>query len=409
MRFNPFNKKNDIKKIAVEMALDRISDGYLIINEEGRVVSFNRAFAGTFGAAFGIEVNTDIYSRGSQDGPDASMGIYTLLASVDSCRESGTTISYEQSLTLDTDENVVIKYYMVDVSMLRLGGGKIGFVVFFKDISSLKESMRNLNSSQKRLVENERLAFLGQMLGGISHNLKTPIMSISGTITAVGKLIDECMISIDDPDVTKDDYLEIYSEIRQWMSRAQEACAYMSDIITTVKEQATNLNTTNDAEFTMDEVIKRVSLLLRHEFLSYNCTLKITSLVDAPMAIMGDINSMVQVVNNLVINSIDAVKNVGGEIEIELSKDENNYLIKVKDHGPGIEDEVKKHLFKKMITSKGAMGSGLGIYMSNSFVRARFDGQIWFEDNPGGGAVFIISLPIKNAVSTDETIISEQI
>jgi len=394
--------KFDIKTVAVQTALDRISDGYLVVSDDGVVISFNQAFSGTFGAAFGLSMNTKIHDCISSEALGDNVGIYTLISSIKSCAESDTTISYEQSLTTDIDGVVTTKYYMVDVSGLKISDKNIGFVIFFKDITGLKESMRNLNNSQKRLVENERLAFLGQMLGGISHNLKTPIMSISGSITAVNKLIDESTLSIDDPDVTKEDYLEIYSEIRQWIARTQEACSYMSDIISAVKGQAANLNANSDMEFTMDEVIKRVSLLLRHELLSYNCTLNVINLCEDAVKIRGDINSMVQVINNLVSNSIDAVKTTGGEIEIELERDENNFFIKVKDRGPGVSEEVKKHLFKKMITSKGALGSGLGIFMSNSFIKARFDGSIWFEDNPGGGAIFGITLPLKNIESGKE-------
>jgi signal transduction histidine kinase len=46
-----------------------------------------------------------------------------------------------------------------------------------------------------------------------------------------------------------------------------------------------------------------------------------------------------------------------------------------------------------MVTSKGALGTGLGIYMSNSFIKAQFGGKMWCEDNPGGGAVFGILIP----------------
>lgn len=386
----------DIKPIAVETVLDRISDGYLVVSDEGIVVSHNRAFADTIGAAYGLSINTKIQDCVSRSDLNDNVGIHTLLSSMKSCEESETTISYEQSLTLCVDGAVNTVFYMVDVTVLKVGNKNVGFVIFFKDISKLKESIRNLDNSQKRLMENERLATLGQMMGGISHNLKTPIMSISGSLNAVDKLIDESISSIDDPEVGREDYLEIYSEMRQWMSRIQEACSYMSDIISAVKGQAANLNANSDEEFTMDDVIKRVTLLLRHELQSHNCSLKVNNLLGGNIKIRGDINSMVQVVDNLVGNSVDAMKETGGDIEIELDKDDKNFLIRIKDRGPGVPDEVKPQLFTKMVTTKGAMGSGLGIYMSNSFIKARFDGSICYEDNPDGGAIFVISIPINN-------------
>ena len=387
----------DIKPIAVETALNRISDGFLVLNNEGFIVSFNRVFKDTFGMVFGLSINTKIYDYVLNDELNNNIGIHTLVSSMNACKGSGTTISYEQSVTVTEDKKMTTKFYMVDVTSLISANKYVGYVIFFKDITNIKENMRELQNNQKRLMEREQLAFLGQMLGGISHNLKTPIMSISGSINAVSKLIEEGSMSLEDPEVTKEDYLEIYSDMKTWLSRMQDACSYMSEIITTVKGQATNLSANYDVEFTMDDVIKRVILLLRHELQINNCVLTINNVLKKTIKIHGDINSMVQVVNNLVGNAIDAMKEVGGgNIEIELDKNDKNFFIKVKDTGPGVSEDVRKLLFKQMVTSKGAMGSGLGIFISNSFIKARFDGNIWFEDNPGGGAVFGISLPIGN-------------
>ncbi len=386
----------DIRPIAVDTILDRISDGYLVLSNEMIIVSHNRAFANSFGSAYNLGINSNLRECVFDGDMNDNVGMHTLLSSLDICTTAESTLSYEQSLTAPVEGSAVTRHYMVDITGLKINGINQGFVVFFKDITKLKESMRNLHNSQQRLMQRERLAFLGQMLGGISHNLKTPIMSISGSVDSVDKLTQECISSLGDPDVSTEDFMEIYGEIRVWLSRIQEACSYMSDIITAVKGQATNFNANRDMEFIMDDVIKRVSLLLRHEFLANNCTLKVANLVQEVVYIRGDINSMVQVLNNLVGNAVDAMKGNGGEIEIELNKDEKNYFIKVKDRGRGMPENVKRNLFSQMVTTKGAMGSGLGIFMSNSFIKARFDGTMWFEDNPGGGTIFGISLPLNN-------------
>ena len=83
-------------------------------------------------------------------------------------------------------------------------------------------------------MEQERFAFLGQMIGGLAHNLKTPIMSISGCVVAAQALIDECEDSLDDPQVTQEDFREIYGEIREWFQKVKDSTSYMSDIITAI-------------------------------------------------------------------------------------------------------------------------------------------------------------------------------
>lgn len=69
----------------------------------------------------------------------------------------------------------------------------------FKDITQHKEDMQTIKNNQEILMERERLAGLGQLIGGIAHNLKTPIMSIAGAVQGLENLIHEYEESIDDP------------------------------------------------------------------------------------------------------------------------------------------------------------------------------------------------------------------
>ncbi|HPE94903.1 MAG TPA: histidine kinase N-terminal 7TM domain-containing protein [Bacillota bacterium] len=398
----------DIKPMAVQTVLNKLSDGYLVLSDDSIAVSFNKAFAETFGKEYKIKENVKLSDLRTKDVGGTNMGLHTLLNSIESCRQSQSTISYEQAIVILVSEKFIKKYYMVDVTPLLNGQLIIGFVVFFKDVTKLKESMQKLQQSQAQMMERDRLASLGQMVGGIAHNLKTPIMGISGSASSINVLIDESEASIGDNEVTPDDYREIYEEMRSWTKRIVEACAYMSDIITAVKGQATTMNSVSVADFAVDDLYKRVSILLRHELKQGNCTLVYRSTMDTDILIHGDLNSMVQVVNNLVTNAIDAMRNTqGGNIIIDVSVNETHLLIKVIDHGTGIPDNVKKLLFKQMVTNKGAVGTGLGIFMSYSSIKANFGGTMWFEDNPEGGTIFGISIPL-DTVSIGQSIYTSE-
>ena len=74
---------------------------------------------------------------------------------------------------------------------------------------------------------------------------------------------------------------------------------------------------------------------------------------------------------------------------------DDKIIIKVKDTGPGIPDEVKEKLFKEMITTKGKNGTGLGLFMSYSTIKAHFHGEIEIESELNVGTTFKIILPIK--------------
>lgn len=119
-------------------------------------------------------------------------------------------------------------------------------------------------------MERERLASLGQMIGGIAHNFKTPIMSISGGLEAISDLINEYDNSIGDSEVTREDHHEIASEISDWIGKIKPYCSYMSDIISAVKGQTTNLSNSTSLNFTVEELIKRIKILMSHELKKIN-------------------------------------------------------------------------------------------------------------------------------------------
>ena len=73
--------------------------------------------------------------------------------------------------------------------------------------------------------------------------------------------------------------------------------------------------------------------------------------------------------------------------------EKNDILIKVKDYGPGIPENIREKLFKEMITTKGKEGTGLGIFMSYSMIKAKFNGDMRFETS-NKGTEFIINIPI---------------
>ncbi len=393
----------DIKPLAMQRVLDRLSDCYLVISDTGLVVNFNWQFQEVFGKKYGIQENTFLQDSVQVEDADTKSTFYNLTASIETCRETMANISYEQAVFLHQNGELVKKYFMVEITPLMVEENKLGgFLAFFKDVTKVKESMQRLQDSQAKLMEQERLASLGQMVGGIAHNLKTPIMSVSGSMIAVENLVEECQQSLGDPEVTQEDYREIYQEIGEWVNKVREACSYMSEIITAVKGQAINMSRSETEAFAVSDAMKRVALLLRHELVGSGCKLQVENSISQDVILQGDINSMVQVVNNLVTNAVDAEKSKGGGvISILLEKTGEEFFIKVKDTGTGVPEDVKKKLFKQMITSKGAMGNGLGIYISNSVIKAKFNGRMWLEDNPEGGSIFGIAIPLQYVSFTE--------
>ena len=254
--------------------------------------------------------------------------------------------------------------------------------------------MQTLEKNQNTLLERERLASLGQMVGGIAHNLKTPIMSISGAADGLEDLINEYDKSIDDPEVTKDDHHAIAKDMNTWISKIRTYDSYMSDVITAVKGQAVNMNDDKPILFTIKELLNRVSILMKHELKNSLVNLNIKYEIDSSITLLGNINSLVQVINNLISNAIQAYNGKENQnIDLVVHKENNNIIISITDYGMGIPKEVQEKLFNQMITTKGKNGTGLGLFMSYSTIKGHFKGDMTFKSEVGKGTTFNIILP----------------
>ncbi len=282
-----------------------------------------------------------------------------------------------------------MRLFFIGLICVAVGFILIGF------ITKLYNTFLDKEYSERHAIalERERLASLGQLIGGIAHNFKTPIMSISGGLEAIMDLIKEYESSIGDSEVTIQDHHEIAAEMKDWVEKIRPYCSYMSDIISTVKGHTVNLNESSNASFTVEELLKRVNILMNHELKKYHCKMNVDLKVDINTVIPGEINNLIQVLNNLISNSIEAYNGEDGDIDLVIGKRGQELEIMVRDFGEGIPEKVKKKLLKEMITTKGKNGTGLGLYMSYSTIKGKFGGTMKIESEEGKGTVVYIYIP----------------
>lgn len=268
--------------------------------------------------------------------------------------------------------------------------------IAFNKIQHLtQEYITQIKDTQESLMESERLSSLGQLIGGIAHNLKTPIMSIAGAAEGLNDLIKEYDSSIDDPTVNSQDHHEIASDMSTWIEKIKNYTEYMSDIITAVKGQAVVMSNEDDINFTISELVKRVTILMKHELKNAIINLNTDIKVDENLTLNGDVNNLVQVINNMISNAIQAYNGKENEsIEFTITKDSKNIIFSIEDHAGGLPDKVTDKLFKEMITTKGKNGTGLGLYMSYSTIKAHFNGNITIDTKKGKGTKFNIYIPM---------------
>lgn len=263
---------------------------------------------------------------------------------------------------------------------------------FNKILDLEKNNIETMTRNQEILVEQERLSSLGQLIGGIAHNLKTPIMSISGALEGIEDLIKEYDESINDNQVTKEDHHQIAGEMAEWITKIRPYLSYMTEVIDAVKGQAVSMNASTVGEFSAEELIARTQILMKNELKRRHCNLNLDLNIGENSRIKGEISAIVQVMDNLIINAMDAYGENGGNIDIKVREDSEKIYIEVADLAGGISEMVKDKLFKEMITSKGKNGTGLGLYMCYSTIKGKFNGDMWFESKEGVGTTFHIVL-----------------
>lgn len=381
-----------VAPIALQKIVDRISDSYIVIGEDNCIIDFNKTFLDTFHFE-GEKIRGKDFEEILYKNVKNKENIKKVRNAIKRTQGTNKSISYEQKF-----ENIK-KYFMIEITPINTDGSFLGILLLLKDITQHKEDMETIKNNQEILMERERLASLGQLIGGIAHNLKTPIMSISGAVEGLEDLIKEYDASIDDPLVNSQDHHEIARDMQSWIPKIKTHIEYMSDIITTVKGQAVALSNQEDISFTVGELVKRVNILMKHELKNAYIYLNVLVKTDENLTLSGDVNSLVQVINNMISNSIQAYNGERDKnIELEITKEKNNVIFSVRDYAGGIPREVQDKLFNEMVTTKGKNGTGLGLYISYSNIKAHFGGDINFVTVDGQGTTFNIIIPIKKAV-----------
>lgn len=378
-----------IAPIALRTVVNRMSDSYIILNENYVVTDFNNTFLNIFKLK-DENIRDKNIIKFLEHHQDYGVDITEFKQYLNSVKGRTETVSFEQGILPFN------KFFTVEINNIMDKNNFLGILILFKDITQHKQDIQTIQNNQDMLMEKERLASLGQLIGGISHNLKTPIMSISGAAEGLTDLINEYDASIGDPEVTNNDHHAIANDMREWITKIHSYTAYMSDIITAVKGQAVNLSENENNAFTVDELFKRVNILMKHEISNASLTLAIDVQVPSATTLVGDINSLVQVINNLITNAIQSYNGrKGEEIKVLAQKLDNNLIISVIDHGCGMTKEVQDKLFNTMITTKGKNGTGLGMFMSYSTIKGHFNGDITFETEVNKGTTFNVILPLQ--------------
>ena len=379
-----------VTPISMQRIVDRMSDIFIIVNEDGIITDYNETFLKTFHLETETIRNINFINFITSHKLDGGIELDYLKSVLEKCKNTEETILVKRELQIKAN------YFNIEASGIFSKNNFLGTLILLKDVTQHVLDTNTIKDNQSMLMEKERLASLGQMIGGIAHNLKTPIMSIAGAAEGLTDLTKEYDISIGDPSVTNEDHHAIVKDMNEWIEKVKTHTSYMSDVITAVKGQAVAFSETKSDTFTISELLTHIDVLMKHELKNSLVYLNTSVLVPETLSIKGNINSLVQVINNIISNAIQAY---GGQtnknIDFIVKLKDNNLIFSIQDYGCGMPKKVQDKLFKEMITTKGKNGTGLGLFMSYSNIRAHFNGNMSFESEEGKGTRFDITIPLQ--------------
>jgi PAS domain S-box-containing protein len=237
-----------------------------------------------------------------------------------------------------------------------------------------------LRQAQADLAHVSRVTTMGELTASLAHEVNQPIAAaVTNANTCLRWLTRE------QPDV---------EEARAAALRIVKDATRAADIISRTR-LLFKKGTPSRELVDVNEIIREMLFLLRSEAARYNIAVR-TELAADFRQVMGDRVQLQQVMMNLIVNSIDAMKDVDGarELTIKSQRIENEHmLVSVCDTGVGLPQQKADQIFKTFFTTK-PQGIGMGLSISRSIVEFH-DGRLWVTNNSPVGASFHFTLPIK--------------
>jgi len=257
-------------------------------------------------------------------------------------------------------------------------GEFVGFLIDVTERRRTDEERERLRQVQAYLAHVTRVTTMGELAASLAHEIKQPI---SAAVTDAKTCLR--WLGRDDPDM---------AEAREAASRVVKDVMRAADIISSIsllfKKGALQHELVD-----VNELIREMVVLLRSEASRYSISIR-GELADDLPKIMADRVQLQQVLMNLMLNGIEAMKDMGtgGELTIQSQQDDHRQLlISVGDTGVGLQPEQAEQIFNAFFSTK-PQGTGMGLPISRSIIESH-GGRLWATAHSGRGATFQFTLP----------------
>ena len=246
------------------------------------------------------------------------------------------------------------------------------------DVTDSRRAELDARESRERLTHVSRLATMGEMASGISHELNQPLAAIANYASAATRLLASA-----NPDLP--DALEALHQISSQALRAGEIIRRLRSLV--------RHSITERELLSVNDVIEELRGLTQADARAHDVAVRFELAATAPLVSIDRIQIQ-QVLLNLLRNSIDALEEVpAGQRRVVIRTDSDaasDVIVTVTDNGPGVPPTILDRLFMPFVTSKAA-GTGLGLAISKTIVEAH-GGRLEYRRVDGNGAAFVLTL-----------------
>jgi signal transduction histidine kinase len=252
------------------------------------------------------------------------------------------------------------------------------------DVTELKRSQEErerLRKLEADIAHVNRVSMLGELAASLAHEVKQPLTAVIVNAKACQHWIDQNPSNTEEARVSA-------KRIEQDGTRAVEV---IDRVRSFYKKDAPDRREPVD----LSQLIRELIMLLRGETMRNSVALRL-DLVDHLPKVMADPVQLQQVLTNLVLNAIEAMRDRGGELTLTIGSQltaDGKVAISVGDTGVGLPAEILEHIFDPFFTTK-PQGTGMGLALTRSIVESH-GGRIWAVANAGPGATFHFVLPAQ--------------
>ncbi len=260
----------------------------------------------------------------------------------------------------------------------------------------LTETLDRLQQTQAQLVESEKMASLGGLVAGVAHEINTPVGIAYTASTHLEKETARVVAIYQDGKMKRRDFEEYLSTCQEATRLLNSNLNRAAELIRSFKQVAIDQSVEGKRTFKLREYLDEILLSLRPVLKKAGHIVKIDC--DDEIILHSYAGAFSQIVTNLVTNSVTHgfTEIAPGQISMEFSRVDDNWLFSYRDDGRGINAEHLARIFDPFFTTTRAKGgSGLGMHIVYNIITQKLKGTISCQSEPGRGTTFLITIPIQ--------------